>query len=924
MSEPDPFEEDSDWVPLYPSDLTLTQSKDHDVDTHASSTSNTVRHLEIDIKKGITIRSDDHSFKSRSRESTYVTSHRERLLDIQQKHEMKQSVRQNLVYRPLANFPKLFMRYFVLEVWNSNQSIRIGIFLMIIGLCTQALSLAFVLHQTLRMLPRILLTTGCVIILSYLYMVPKVRRIKIPTENIMDGFWTFLESIDGRLLRKMMIGMVFIVPTLIEMVALMLLSGMIAEGEVGWIKIGLCWLSICVEGVIYIRVHFDIKVSSASVRSNRNEEQKQKAFPMGYWGNGKYVIGKITLMRKTQTTLFQCKVHAWIYLYVMALLTTTIQVTINRIHQPLLLSGPFLVATGAFFILSAADDRDDEFFLSILRRVLRKSLHDVLLDVGDCVAEDEMLRLAMLRWIVDYWTSARQSSMQCPNDNICSKMTNNQDDESTVNSIHEIGIGRDAEVCPTDTLSVAQNISSVSNHNSTCNDCNGEDEDQLEWSRLYSMLNITTDQMFHEVNNSAQDEENVSVKALKQMLSCLDYHERAKPAIESYKRAIHELSPTRPVAIYVGIANRCPAMISCFFLYLLQPIRANQCTIMLLPLILFELMRLSEWVYVCSQICQSLRIDDERLRGDIVQSEHNWVMTLFPIEVSSMEILLCKDDYESHKNGKAMNVWLNVCQSARALESGLMAIKCVQTAQVASDLAFNIVSLTKIVHDVKNEGVGGGAGLIFLDLFHFHMGRSDSVQRHDNGGTGEHRENFVKAAIDLVENSQRLTRHVNELAEDNNARTALFSFVSFAMNNLRGNSKSDKVAELDNTVEKMQDVTIKCIDDMQIDIDDDTDSNHDMNPKGDDNENDVSWTTIRKPMEHTSNDNIPDRAKETNERHVGVDLKFIGAVGAIIGTIVGGIALTSNKGDVTESCDDSSKKNKRSSVVIEQIDEDES
>jgi hypothetical protein len=733
----------------------------------------------------------------------------------------------------------------------------------------------------------------------------------------MEGFWTFLESVDGRVMRRVVIGMVYFVPTLMEMVALLLLSGMIAEGQGGWMKIGLCWLSILVQGGVLLRFHFDIRVTSETVNDLGDEERKP--FPTRYWGNGKYVIGNITLMRKSDSTLFQCKVHGWIYLYFMTLMTTTIQVTMHRIHQPLLLSGPFLVATGAFLVLSVADhdDEEDDFFLSILRKVLRRSLHDVLLEVGDSVEEDEMLRLAMLRWIVDYWASVRKSTKQCDNENIPN---------------HEIGTrSGTVEDFQRDTSTLPRNTSTVSTHNSSCNRRNVEYDSELEWSRLYPMLNMTTDQMLQEVNNSDQEEENISVKALKQMLSCLNCHERAKPAIESYKRAIHELSPTRSVAIYVGIAYRCPAIISCFLFYLLQPIKANQCTLVLLPLIFFEMMRLSEWIYVCGQIRQLPCIHDDKLQEGTKQNEHNWVTSLFPHEVSAMEILLCKDDYESHQSGTAIHVWLNLCQSVKALESGLTAMKCVKTAQVASDLAFNIVSLTKVVKDVSHEGIVGGAGLIFLDLFHFHLEKRSSTHRQNARGSGGQRETFVKAAFDLVENSQRLTKHVNELAEDTNVRTTIFSFVSFLMNGIRGNSRSDQETEHENTLENkglisdetstidLPDRTVKSMDIMQIDLDYDTRS-HDASSRGDDDDDDVSWTAIRKPKSETAD--LQDRPRVVNEINTGDNLKWIGAAGAILGTIVGGIALASNKADRVESQYDNSKKKARSSVVIEQLDND--
>jgi hypothetical protein len=114
----DPFEEETGWVPLHPNDDDSHPNQDVD----AAHGKGSVRHLDIDSK---CIHSGNNSFKSRSR-MMKCTDPQERLLAIQKKHEMKNSIRQNLVYRPLASFPKLFMKYLVLEICNCNRYIRLG------------------------------------------------------------------------------------------------------------------------------------------------------------------------------------------------------------------------------------------------------------------------------------------------------------------------------------------------------------------------------------------------------------------------------------------------------------------------------------------------------------------------------------------------------------------------------------------------------------------------------------------------------------------------------------------------------------------------------------------------------------------------------------------------------------------------------
>lgn len=121
----DPFEEETEWVPLHSSDH---DSHKVDATPHGHDVT-AVRHLDVDTKD---IQSHNkRGYNSRSRVVSAnlppaLPPPQERLLAIQKKHEMKKSIRENLVYRPLASFPKLFMRYLVLEIWNCNQFIRLG------------------------------------------------------------------------------------------------------------------------------------------------------------------------------------------------------------------------------------------------------------------------------------------------------------------------------------------------------------------------------------------------------------------------------------------------------------------------------------------------------------------------------------------------------------------------------------------------------------------------------------------------------------------------------------------------------------------------------------------------------------------------------------------------------------------------------
>jgi hypothetical protein len=127
----DPLEEEADWVPL--------DSMDHDshqvpnVDSASNSgLANTVdadssmakRHVEItSVGK---YRGRNAALKTLSSSTDTSINFESTLKAIQVKHEMKQSVTENLVCRPLRRLPGLFLKYLVLEIWNHHYYIRFG------------------------------------------------------------------------------------------------------------------------------------------------------------------------------------------------------------------------------------------------------------------------------------------------------------------------------------------------------------------------------------------------------------------------------------------------------------------------------------------------------------------------------------------------------------------------------------------------------------------------------------------------------------------------------------------------------------------------------------------------------------------------------------------------------------------------------
>ena len=69
--------------------------------------------------------------------------------------------------------------------------------------------------------------------------------------------------------------------------------------------------------------------------------------------------------------------------------------------------------------------------------------------------------------------------------------------------------------------------------------------------------------------------------------------------------------------------------------------------------------------------------------------------------MESMEILLSPDNYSPLNCGSYLQIWKNIKTSIIALESGLTAMKCVDTANVATNVVFDVMSLMNIAGDKK-------------------------------------------------------------------------------------------------------------------------------------------------------------------------------------------------------------------------------
>ena len=192
-------------------------------------------------------------------------------------------------------------------------------------------------------------------------------------------------------------------------------------------------------------------------------------------------------------------------------------------------AGPFLLASGTL-LFAESDQRQ---YTRALRHTLRLTLRDTLAAVSDNVHEDEMLQLAMFRWIVEYWSTRPVAPSTAP-----PPPTEGVEAISSMarNPVHSQLSG---QRCRSDRPST--------------------NTEEIQWIDLLPMLDMTTDQMEGEVRHSSNSDDNTSLESLRQMLAAMDVDEHALPAVNAYKQAVQGFPPDRTTSYFLSVLRRCPA-----------------------------------------------------------------------------------------------------------------------------------------------------------------------------------------------------------------------------------------------------------------------------------------------------------------------------------------------------------------------------
>jgi len=699
--------------------------------------------------------------RSHSSRGDRNNSNAESLRAMQQRLETRQTLKEGLVDRPLNQFAGKFIVHLLRELWNQDYYLRCGLALLGIGFIMQMLTFAMIGNDIARVFFRyifvILLLGG-----SYLYLyrpdefLLRIARF-VSTSSASETFFRTLESLDPTQLRRICF-VALISPTLLEMKAITFLAAILVES--GW----LINVFVAVSASFYL-----------------------------------YYVRK-----KERLTPRECSLRGLLFLKASALLVTIVFTRdIRRLNA---LAGPFIIAAGAMLISNHPALAGDEFdWLSrAVRHALRLTLRDVLGDIGQNVGENEMLKLAMIRWLVDYWSGNGVEGGDTAEERSTVGSTASQPEQaetaptaSTTVSLTGVDVGirdeapaaRSAETSITITRSSQSagperpSAPSQQQLPPTPQIVSANADHDIQWNELWTMLSMTTDQMLGEANNPSDQSEadtndheqdgNGSIENLKAMLESLDVDGRAKPAVQAYKATIEDIPPSRNLAIALSIARRCPALLALLSWYCVGSYDSICATITLLPCIWMEIERLKEWSESCHR---AVRMESSASDGSESTSKEQtdvWI----PQEIEPMTILLSPDTYSPYLPTSSLQVWANVKASAGALETGLTAVRAAHTTVAATELTFDVVNLAQFGVEVYKKGLLHGTAMIARDVCHFLAADADGQQARQRRRHGR----YTAAAVNAARNSHVVARNVTILMEEEGGRQVVDNAVGAVM-----------------------------------------------------------------------------------------------------------------------------------------------
>lgn len=540
-------------------------------------------------------------------------------------------------------------------------------------------------------------------------------------------------------------------------------------------------------------------------------------------------------------------------------------------------------------ILSQTANEDESRIISF-QQTARAALKKALIEVASKTVwteDDGTLRLAMLEWILDRWSSSR-----------C-------DDESPKS---------------TTTSSSAEPIAQSESDNSST-----------------SGSSIPTSTPANEESTSGTSGSNqstiLSYQSLQKIVSKLDADDSLIPAIDLYRAWVYSLPPSRNSAMFTVLWRICPATavfllsaLWCIGLAVLtrisgllhetsllasaKPHLMFQATVTILaPLLCLEYQRVRRW-------WKKVMIDIQSNRSeDTAEQTPESLIILFEVDAddpsdSFTNFISFIDQSSVVKLQKAWSLFL---ESISLLESTIPVVRCATVACTAADLTSDAVCLIDLAVEINKSGLIGGVGMLLWDAFHYHLS-VELHQRKDNdnlcgeGGSEEDQSfgnlggKYTGAAVKAVGNVEKLAHNIKCLHAKKSSSDGASVNRSSDECELATKAETDAKVELKVSQDSNKNVTAAqsqaVVTDPSCEI---SDENKCQNPiiatNQDIKQEDVDTSDTSPPINDRSirQDKDETTQTETNEEE-GDNMMpvWIGGGLALLGAVVGGIAVAAN------------------------------
>jgi hypothetical protein len=259
----------------------------------------------------------------------------------------------------------------------------------------------------------------------------------------------------------------------------------------------------------------------------------------------------------------------------------------------------------------------------------------------------------------------------------------------------------------------------------------------------------------HQPHRPQQSSSPDQFEDLKNMLMSLSVDERAKPAVEAYRRAVVSFPPPKRLSVILSVVRRCPAAFALVLkIFFGGPSHWFSSFMFLSPFVVMEYYRILHWIVSCHQVVN--------VAGEAadVQQQEDWVIPKDLKNVDTMTILLCGDNHSALRPPTLLRVWHNIVSSVSALEVGLTAARCAETTAVAADFAGNVMSLVQFGFEVAEHGLLHGLGVVVKEAIYM-GGDFSNLDQMDHGSV-----RYTKAAIHAVQSGHRVAKNVHALSAD--------------------------------------------------------------------------------------------------------------------------------------------------------------